>query len=697
MSTNAEHPQSDAARLRNLGIVAHINAGKTTLSERILFVTGKQSYLGAVDEGTATMDWMREEQERGISITAAVTNVRWKGFELNLIDTPGHVDFTAEVQRSLRVLDGVVVVLDGVRGVESQTEIIWRQIEQRSAPRIVFVNKLDRATANFEQALQSVRDRLRTRVVPIVLPLIVEGRLAGLVDIIRGTVVDYGGAAGAEPEKVAASARQALVEVLADHDESILADFVSGTPIEPARLDRVLRVACLACAVTPALAGAALENRGVDWLLDAVCRYLASPLDQGEVVSLDDPTQVRPPRSDAMLAGLCFKVQVSPDTDVLAHFARVYSGCLRAGDTVDSTAGPIVVRRLWKLHAAEREEITSAGPGEVVAFEGGDALATGDTIFTPGHPMRLEPVRFPEPVIVTSLEPELAGDLPFVEDAARRLQREDPTIHVEHDPLTGALQMRGMGELHLEVFTERLQRTAKCRVRVGRPTVAMWETIQRTVGASAECRRPCAHGDLVAHVAIALVPRPRLGSAMVEDLAGPVAVGVPQRERLALLEEMGALLRHGLRQPFPARDLHFQLISYQVTPPGEEGVILLLEALHVATRKAVATASTLLLEPVMEVVVECPTASLSAVLADLGSRGTLIQDVSSRLENGRVRGLARLSALLGYATRLRSLSKGLATVSMSTKGLAAQDERPETPTPPQEKELRSLDRQDLAR
>lgn len=685
------------ARLRNLGIVAHINAGKTTLSERILFLTGKQRFFGTVDEGTATMDFLREEQERGISITAAVTNVRWKGHELNLIDTPGHVDFTAEVQRSLRVLDGVVVVLDGVRGVESQTELVWRQVLAAKVPRLVFVNKMDRPVADFLRAAESVRERLRARVAVVVIPLVHEQRLVGLVDVIRGTVTDCGGVRQVDAGAANAEARAALVELLADFDEAILADFVAGTPIEAPRLDRALRGACLSGAVVPMLAGAALENFGVDLLLDAVCRYLPSPADHAPIVSLDDPDQRRPPEPEAPFCGLCFKVQADPESGALAHFVRIYSGVLSSGVTVGSTHAPLQVGELWRIHAGEREAVVSAGPGEVVAFAGAETLVTGDTLWATGHPMRLEPVRFPEPVIVTSLEPELAGDLAKVEAAAALLQREDPTLEVERDPATGAFVVRGMGELHLEVFAERLQRVAKCGVRVGRPQVAMWETISRTVGAAAECRRTTSLGEAWARVEIALVPKPHLGSAMVEDLAGPAAVGLQLRDRVALLEEMGALLRHGLRQPFPARDLVFQLVSCSAVATEQESGVLLLDALHVATRKAVGSAAAFLLEPVMEIEVESPGSALSAVLADLGSRGAWIQGVNSGFETATVHGLARLSALLGYATRLRSLSKGLATATLTTRGLARAGEGGETPATPSEKELRSLDRRELPR
>ncbi len=652
------------SQLRNFGIVAHINAGKTTLTERILFATGRQRVMGEVDDGTATMDFLAEEQRRGISIAAAGTAVAWRGHRLNLLDTPGHVDFTAEVQRSLRVVDGVVVVLDGVRGVESQTETVWRQADARRAPRLVFVNKLDRVGADVGRAVESLRERLGVRAVPVVWPLIGEGGLCGLLDVITGRIATPRGSSPQLDPALAAGLRQQLIEVCADVDESILADFVEERAVDADRLHRALRRLVLAGEVVPVLVGAALPCVGVDLLLDAVCRYLPSPLDLPPVESLDPADggapERRPPSREAPFCGLVFRGG-GPRTDEPA-LVRVYSGTLSAGDRIASTCGAEAeIDSLLELHADHPEPLARALPGDVVAVAAPMELRTGDTVFAPGAPMRLEPLAFPRPVVSVALEPRAPGDEAVVEAAAKRLAADDPTLVLEREPDAGRLLVSGMGELHLEVFKSRLQRRVGDAVRVGRPRVARLETVRGPAAASAECR---AGGEGSARAFVGIEVAPAWGGARVES-------AVQDRvEAIALLEEVRERLRTGLSAGYPATDLTVRLVAVEGDAGGEQGAVLYLEALSVALRKAVAAAGVVLMEPEMAFAVECPADGLSAVIGDLRSLGAQIEGVESSGGPAEVRGSVLLRPMLGYATRLRNLSRGLGTISLRPKGFA---------------------------
>ncbi|MEE2887214.1 MAG: translation factor GTPase family protein, partial [Planctomycetota bacterium] len=495
-------------RLRNIGIVAHINAGKTTLTERFLFRSGKQSYMGEVGEGTATMDFMPEEQERGISISAAVSNIDWRGFHINLIDTPGHVDFTVEVERSLLVLDGVIVVLDGVAGVESQTEIVWRQAQQRSVPALVFINKLDRTTADFEASLISISDRLGCRTVPLVLPCRKDGALVGLIDLVEDRLI---GSAKVAPETWQPS-RQVVIEACADYDETILEDFVDGQGVQPERLHRALRRAVLANRFVPVLAGSALHNRGIDWLMTSVCRYLPSPLDRrietssGTVVSAEET---------AAFCGLVFKVQF--EGEVCVHFIRVYSGLLQVGETVGGSrrSEPIKIEEIRRVHASEFDEVEEVRAGDVAAIVTDVELSTGETLFSQGVPAILERVQFPEPVLTARIEVIRAEDFEAMAGAARRLAREDPTLVLSRDEDSGGLLVSGMGELHLSVFGQRLQVELGHDIRLSAPTVLTQQTVAGPGEAHAECRRHLDGEQISAAIGLRVEPFPGTGPATV--------------------------------------------------------------------------------------------------------------------------------------------------------------------------------------
>ena len=648
-------------RLRNIGIVAHINAGKTTLTERFLYRAGKQRFMGEVDEGTATMDFMPEEQERGISISAAMANFDWRGFHLNLIDTPGHVDFTAEVERSLRVLDGVIVVLDGVAGVESQTEILWQQVRMHGVPALVFINKLDRGTSDFEASLISLTERLGCAALPLVLPHKVDGEVVGLIDLVEG--VSIGEQAG-DPEFWQPS-RQAVIEACADYDDSIMSDFVEGVAVEPSRLHRALRRATLAGPVVPVLAGSALLNRGVDWLLTAVCRYLPSPVDR-PVVDVERVTI--PVDESAPFCGLVFKLQFEgeADTEECLYFVRVYSGTLRVSESVQGSRrdAPVRVESIWRVHAAHREEIEEVSAGDVAAIRADADLVTGETLFASGRDVSLEPVSFPTPVLSTRVEAINAADVGVIAAAARRLCREDPTLVLGEDEETGAVLVSGMGELHLSVFGERLAVAVGREIRLNPPKVLMHETLERTVTASGECWRHLEGEQLSARIDLRAEPRPGLGPAVVGDVEVGDAALAKMLRRLLRIQ-----LRAGLSGPTPAHDLVVSVTGAQGDLRGPRGEAVCGEALAIACRKLAGAAGSVLLEPYVDCSVACPAETLSWALADLRSRGARIAQVESGEGRATIRGELRLSAVLGYTTELRSLTHGLGSVQLRPVGM----------------------------
>jgi elongation factor G len=661
--------------IRNIGIVAHINAGKTTLTERILYDTGKQRFMGEVDEGTATMDYLSEEQRRGISIAAAVTSVVWRDLRFNLIDTPGHIDFTAEVERSLRVLDAVVVVVDGVRGVESQTEAVWKQAARRGVPRLVFVNKLDRPTADFSKCLASLEQRLRCRPVPVVVPVLQDSEFCGLLDVLTGEQKAW--RPGGQPVPTVEEARARAYEACAELDDAIMEAFVLERETDPARVRRALREGTMTGRIIPVLAGSALHNRGVDWLLDAIGHYLPSPADLPPVVSLepgDGAPATRRPRTDEPMCGLVFRVFREDGALFLA--VRLYSGQVRAGARViaRNLGAELAVVRVWRMHAEHREPLLSLGPGEIAVLEvqavGVDgagapptppSIASGETLHAPGHPFRLEPLEFPEPVLSAAIEPRAADHRDAVEQAAAELAGEDPTLRVFRDLDTGALTVVGMGELHLEVFGSRLRERVGDRFRLGAPTVAVRETVR----GPGEAQGAWHARGVRAEVTVRLEPAPGTGPAVVEDEGRGNVGGSARRD---LLDALSARAASGLSHPWPAHDVRIRLVEAGGDGAPAEVEAALLMALGVAVRRAMVEAGSALLEPEMSFEVACPHDSLSAVLADLRGKAADIGQVTAHADASVVVGRVALEPMLGYSTRLRSLTRGLGTFQLSPAG-----------------------------
>ncbi len=648
-------------RLRNIGIVAHINAGKTTLTEGILYDAGKQRYMGEVDHGTAAMDWMPEEQERGISITAAVTNLPWRDTHINLIDTPGHLDFTVEVECCLRVLDGVVVVVDGVRGVESQTEMVWRQVSARKIPGLIFINKMDRDVADYEASLISLSDRLGCRTLPLVLPIRENGKLLALVDLITGEV------RGELPAQVTdwSPSRQAVVEVCAEFDDSILRDYVDGREVAAARLHAALRLAVLHGGVVPVLAGSALCNMGVEWILDAVCNYLPEPAEADPLVAVGAELQGLADKVDAdHLCGLVFKVQMDGDEEL--NFVRLYGGQLCQGSTLMASDSSLVhtVTGLWRMHAMHREDLDQAVAGDVIALQTDARLRTGVTIFAPGHPQRLQPPQFPRPVVTMSVEPESTTQAERLASLAQQLVSQDPSLELGRDPETGALLISGMGELHLEVVAQRLGAAVGHPLRLGQPRVLCCETVANTAEAEGECRRVLGEQELSVCARVRVQSCPGLGPAQLADLSVPdmeTAGGDPSR----LQQALQASLQTGLLHPLPAQDLRLHLLELSGDLAQEAMVE---DAVSIACRKAILKGGAVTLYPYVDYEISCPVDAVSAILADMKGRGAEISQLDVGERSSSIRGQVGFAQVLGYATRLRSLSKGLAEVALRPSG-----------------------------
>jgi elongation factor G len=651
-----------AAQIRNFGIVAHINAGKTTLGERILYDSGRVRFLGEVDEGTAALDYLPQEQRRGISIRAASTSVRWRDCLLNLIDTPGHVDFGAEVARTLRVLDGAVLVLDGVRGVESQTEAVWRQLRASRRATLAFVNKLDRPVADWARVLDAMRTRLGARVVPAVVPLVRADGVCGLVELIGGVRHEWG--SGGIPALDLDRARLALVEAAADHDPAVMDDFVLDRPVDSARLRAALRRGVVAGDLTLAFAGSALCNRGVELLLDGVCDFLPAPIDCSPVRGLDGSE--RAATAEAPVCALVFRASVSEAEPALA--VRVYSGALRAGTVLERSAGgrPVVVQSLARMHAEDLEPMDAAGPGDIVAVAvDATDVATGTTLFTPGHPITLAPVQFPQPVLAVAIEPRHAEDAEPVAAAARRVIRADPTLALRLDEGRGVFLLAGLGELHLEVAAEQIRASVGDRFRVGKPEVACRETVRRAAVGQGEWRlgEPGGRGL----VQLDVLPAPGQGAARVRPGA---ALRDPELgARLA--DMLTTRLASGLREGWPAADL--EVVIQRMEGEGAPALDLLpvfVEAAEVALRRALAAAEPVVLHPMVRLEVHCPHDALSAVLGDLRGKGVDLEAIDADGEQSRVSGSAPLVRMLGYTTRLRSLTRGLGSFHLEPAGFA---------------------------
>jgi elongation factor G len=662
-------------KTRNIGIMAHIDAGKTTTTERILYYTGINYKIGEVHEGTATMDWMVQEQERGITITSAATTCLWRDHRVNIIDTPGHVDFTIEVERSLRVLDGAVGVFCSVGGVEPQTETVWRQADKYQVPRIAFVNKMDRLGADFFRVVQMIKDRLGARAVPLQLPIGAEDKFVGVIDLVRmKAVVWEDESLGAKfrdeaiPEEmalVAAEYREKLIEAVADSDETIMEKYLEGREISQAELINAIRSATLAIKIIPVLCGSAFRNKGVQPLLDAVVEYLPSPLDIPPVKGIDPDSQTsdeRPPNDDAPFSALAFKIMTDPFVGTLSFF-RVYSGSLTAGASVyNSTKGKRErIGRLLKMHANKREEIKEVYAGDIAAAVGLRTATTGDTLCDENHPIILESIEFPEPVISIAIEPKSKADQEKLGLSLQKLATEDPSFRVRTDEETGQTIISGMGELHLEIIVDRLLREFNVGANVGKPQVAYKETVRKSVEQQGKFIRQTGGRGQYGDVWIKLEPqKPGTGFEFVDAIKG----GSIPREYIPAVEKgVKEATENGALAGYPIVDVKVTLFdgSYHDVDSSE---IAFKIAGSMAFKQAARKANPVLLEPIMSVEVVVPEDFMGDVIGDLNSRRGKVLGMDTRPAAQAIDARVPLAQMFGYATDLRSMTQGRATYTM---------------------------------
>jgi elongation factor G len=659
--------------------MAHIDAGKTTTTERILYYTGRTHKIGEVHEGAAVMDWMEQEQERGITITSAATACEWNGHRINIIDTPGHVDFTVEVERSLRVLDGAVAVFDAVAGVEPQSETVWRQADKYHVPRFAYINKMDRTGADFYNAVETMKDRLGANAVPIQLPIGAEGDFLGVVDLVTMKALVWKDELGTEfeveeiPADLADKAeeyRAALVEAAADFDEGIMEAFLGEEEIPVAQLKEAIRQATLSTKVTPVLAGSSFKNKGVQPLLDAVIEMLPSPLEvppvTGEIPAgkgESEPTEgTRPADDSGPFAALAFKIMSDPYVGKLTYF-RVYSGKLQAGGRVLNvkTGRTERIGRLLMMHANSREEIEEAYSGDICAGVGLKETSTGDTLAAPDAPIALESIEFPETVIAVAIEPKTKADQEKMGTALQRLGEEDPTFRIETDEETGQTLIHGMGELHLEVIVDRMLREFKVEANVGKPQVAYRETVRKRVEkVVARFVRQTGGRGQFGHVVINLEPAPGEGFVFENKIKGGVIPG----EYIGPAEQgMEEALENGVKAGYPMVDVKAELVdgSYHDVDSSEMAFKI---AGSMAIQEAARKANPVLLEPVMAVEVVTPEDFLGDVIGDLSRRRGKVQGQDQRGNALAVQAMVPLGEMFGYATDLRSSTQGRATYTM---------------------------------
>lgn len=661
------------AEIRNIAFIAHIDAGKTTVTERILFYTGRTYKVGEVHEGTAVMDWMEEEKARGITITAAATTCYWRNYRINIIDTPGHVDFTAEVERSLRVLDGGVVVFDAVAGVEAQSETVWRQADRYKVPRICFINKMDRVGANFDRTISMIEERLRAKPLTIQLPLGRETDYHGVIDLVAGKAWSFDGELGSAPVEVPIpaeeqehykQARQALIEKLAELDDRILEIYLDGRDITLAELKDSLRRVTVANKGVLVLCGSALRNKAIQLLLDAITDYLPSPLDMPPVEAVDvrGNTVQYPASDETPFTALAFKVVSDPFVGRLVYF-RVYSGKVLPGMQVYNSTREKRERigRLILMHANRREEMEMADTGAIVATLGLKNTFTGDTLCDPSHPVTLESIRFPEPVISVAIEPKSKTDQDRMGEALQKLTEEDPTFKVTYNNETGQTVISGMGELHLEVIVGRLLSESKVNANVGQPRVAFKETITMPVQAEAKfVRQTGGHGQY-GHVCLNLEPAERGGGFSFENRIRGTAI--PKQFIPAIENGIKEAMETGVLANYPVVDVKAVLYdgSYHEVDSSELAFKM---AGSMAFKKGVAKAKPILLEPVMKMEVVTPEQFMGDVIGDLSARRAQIESIDTRADFTTIHALVPLAETFGYTTALRSQTQGRATHSM---------------------------------
>jgi elongation factor G len=655
--------------------MAHIDAGKTTTTERILFYTGKTHRIGEVHDGTATMDWMEQEQERGITITSAATTCTWRDIRINIIDTPGHVDFTAEVERSLRVLDGAVAVFDAVHGVQPQSEKVWRQADKYGVPRICFINKIDKMGADFEHAVDTLRKRLNAKPVAIQIPIGQEDKFKGVIDLIEMKSIvwqddtigaEYStGEIPAELQKKAEAFHTALVETVAENDDEMLHKFLEGETISPAELRASLRRSTIALKVFPVVVGTAFKNKGVQPLLDAVVDYLPSPLDAGEVKGTNpDNGQIitRKPADSEPFSALAFKIMADPFVGQLT-FIRVYSGQLKSGDSVLNAGRGRSERigRLLKMHANKREDINEILAGDICAAVGLKNVSTGDTICDEKHPIALESITFAVPVISVAVEPKTKADQEKMGMALSKLAQEDPTFKVHTDPDSGQTIISGMGELHLEIIVDRMMREYKVEANVGKPQVAYRETIRRKAEAEGKYIRQTGGRGQYGHAKIRIEPNePGKGYEFVNDVVGG---SVPKEFIKPIDQGIKEAMEGGILAGYEMVDVKATLYdgSYHDVDSNEMAFKI---AGSMAFKEAARKASPVLLEPVMAVEVVTPEDYAGVIMGDLSSRRGRIEGMEHRAGSQVIKAIVPLAEMFGYATHMRSSTQGRAEYSM---------------------------------
>jgi len=667
---------------RNIGIMAHIDAGKTTTTERILYYTGRTYKIGEVHDGAATMDWMEQEQERGITITSAATTAEWNGHRINIIDTPGHVDFTVEVERSLRVLDGAIALFDSVAGVEPQSETVWRQADKYHVPRIAYINKMDRVGADFERGVQTMIDRLGAHPVPIQLPIGAEAGFEGIIDLVAMKAVVYKDELGTEqvvgeiPEPLAdaaAAAREHLLEEVSHYDDGLLELILEEAEISEARLKQAIRAATLSTKLTPVLCGSSFKNKGVQPLLDAVIDYLPSPLDVPPVVGTElikgeenERQVVRKPDDSEPFAALAFKIAADPYVGKLTYF-RVYSGRLGAGSRVLNvgTGRTERIGRILMMHANDREEVSEVYAGDIAAAVGIKQVITGDTLSAPDAPIHLEKIIFPEPVIKVAVEPRTKADQEKMSIALGRLAEEDPTFQVRTNEETGQTEISGMGELHLEVLVDRMRREFGVEANVGRPQVSYRETVRGTAEKiEGKFVRQTGGSGQYGVVYLNLEPAPGEGFEFINKIKGG---SVPSEYIPAVKQGIQEALENGVKAGYPMVDLRVTLVDGKYHEVDSSEVAFKVAG-SIAVKEAARRAKPVLLEPIFAVEIVTPEEFLGEVIGDLSRRRGRVEGQERRGNALAVTGRVPLSEMFGYATDLRSNTQGRANYTMQFEG-----------------------------
>ena len=665
---------SSIEKIRNIGVIAHIDAGKTTVSERLIFYCGASHKIGEVHEGEATMDWMVQERERGITITSAAITLNWKGYQLNMIDTPGHIDFTAEVQRSLRVLDGAVVVFDGVAGVEPQSETVWRQADKYKIPRICFINKLDRMGANFEADVQSIYNKLTMNAVPIQIPMGVEDKFQGVVDLFSMKALFFEGDRGenivekeipAEYKEMAEIYRSSMVDKIAAEDDVLLEKHLNAEELKPDELKAVLRKACLAYRLIPILCGSALKNKGVQPVLDAVVEYLPSPVETPDIQGIDPKTGqpiTRKSSDQEPFSALVFKVAADPYVGTLTYF-RIYSGTLIKGSYVlnSITGEQERISRIIRMHSNERQELNELYAGEIGATVGLKNTVTGNTLCDNDNPVVLEKIEFPEPVIKMRVEPKTKADQEKLIVSLRKLATEDPTFRISEDQETGETIIAGMGELHLDIIGDRLRREFNVEANYGKPQVAYKETILQEAEAEGKYVRQSGGKGQYGHVWLRVSPKERgAGFEFIDEIKGGA---IPKEFISPVQKGVKEAIDKGILAGYPVVDVEVALFdgSFHDVDSSEFAFKI---AGSMAFQSAAKRAKPVILEPIMKTEIITPEDFFGQVISDLNSRRGKIEETKERFGMKVIESFVPLAEMFGYATALRSLTEGRASFTM---------------------------------